>query len=192
MHAPLPSPAHARPTSTPASVRTPSSRAVLRTSDQTKACRADAERHSSMLSANRVCVAWRRLRPRPAVLLQGRGLRSRCQARGAAHQLAVRAPFPSTSPSPSPFPSSSAFLLLKPYTRIMTSCSNAAAESSWAGCCSQKVRTGLSVGLFAPGWTLEDGPARGLGGAAAASADLRFWASLGLEDSEGEPSPQNR
>ena len=39
---------------------------------------------------------------------------------------------------------------------------------------------GLSLGLFAPGWTLEMGEGRG-GGASAAGADARFWSGLDLD-----------
>ena len=39
---------------------------------------------------------------------------------------------------------------------------------------------GLSVALFAPGWTMEAGPAKGLLGEDAAKEDRGFWAALGI------------
>ena len=44
---------------------------------------------------------------------------------------------------------------------------------------------GLSVALFAPGWVMECGPARGLEPDAAAVEDAAFWASLGLDRIKG-------
>ena len=50
--------------------------------------------------------------------------------------------------------------------------------------CRHAINAGVSVGLFAPGWSLENGPGRGLAGPAAAAADARFWAEIGLDKRE--------
>ena len=47
------------------------------------------------------------------------------------------------------------------------------------------LNAGLSVALFAPGWVMECGPARGLEVEAVAVEDAAFWTSLGLERIRG-------
>ena len=54
-----------------------------------------------------------------------------------------------------------------------------------AGACGagvdQVARAGLSLAVFAPGWSLECGEAKGKQGQEAAAADERFWAALGCD-----------
>lgn len=54
--------------------------------------------------------------------------------------------------------------------------------------CQHAADAGVSIGLFAPGWTLENGPGRGLSGPAAAAADSTFWAELA--SAQIEPAPE--